>query len=126
MPPLNVLYVDDDPDIRELVSLSLELDGAIQVSTASGGRDALAQLDAGLKPDIILTDVMMPDVDGPTTLAAIRERGHLDAVPVVFLTARALESERKRFLAMGAMAVIIKPFDPTTLAAQVRRLHAQA
>ena len=126
MSVLSVLYVDDDPDIREIVALSLSLDPGFQVHTAGSGRLALDLLDQGLTPDVILTDVMMPDLDGPATLAAVRERPPLDQTPVIFITARALESERDRFLALGAHGVISKPFDPVALARQVRELLGAA
>src|SRR6202011_1036303 len=88
-------------------------------SCASGG-DALPAT-ADWAPDLILLDVMMPDMDGPMTLARLQERPQTAAVPVVFMTARAQASELERFLSLGAAGVIAKPFDPMTLAALVRR-----
>lgn len=119
---LKVLYVDDDPDIREIVSLSLGLDPGFSVETADSGSSALAAIDAGLTPDVIVTDVMMPVMDGPATLAEIRRRPHLQATPVIFLTARAQAKERTRFIELGAADVITKPFDPTTLAKELRSI----
>jgi CheY-like chemotaxis protein len=82
-----VLYVETRPDIREVATLSLEIDPLISVTSFDGGGAALAALDAGLRPDVILLDVMMPGMDGPATLSGIRERSAgLD--PVVFITAR--------------------------------------
>ena len=68
------------------------------------------------RPDVILLDVMMPGMDGPTTLAGLRQQPELAGVPVVFITARTQVHEIERFLALGAVAIITKPFDPMTLA----------
>ena len=124
MNALSVLYVDDDPDIREVAALSLGLDGQIKTKTAESGASALAILDGGLVPDAILLDVMMPDLDGPATLGQIRQRPHLADVPVIFITARALGHEQARLLAQGAKAIIVKPFDPISLARRVREVLA--
>lgn len=121
MSPLKILYVDDEPDIREVATLSLEMDPDMEVRTAASAEEALALLDAGAwTPDLFLLDVMMPGTDGPTLLAAIRERPPFDAAPAVFITARAQRQESERLLSLGAIAVIAKPFDPMTLASEVK------
>jgi CheY-like chemotaxis protein len=122
---LKVFYVDDEPDIREVAVMSLELDPEIEVRTASSGREALAQLD-GLRwrPDVLLLDVMMPEMDGPTLLARIREQTALAEVPAIFITARAQVHELDRFRAAGAAGVIHKPFDPMTLPDALRSVLA--
>jgi two-component system OmpR family response regulator len=118
---LKVLYVDDEADIREVAAMSLEMDPGMEVRTAQSGADALALLDAGdWTPDVLLLDVMMPAMDGPTLLKAIRTRRALDGAPAIFITARAQQQERERFIAAGAVGVIAKPFDPLTLAREVR------
>jgi CheY-like chemotaxis protein len=117
---VRVLHVDDEPDIREVVEISLGLDPAFAVRSCASGGDAIAAT-ADWSPDLILLDVMMPDMDGPMTLARLRERPQTATVPVVFMTARAQASELDRFLSLGAAGVIAKPFDPMTLAALVRR-----
>lgn len=117
---LNVLHVDDEPDIREVAAFALEMDPEIVVRSAGSGREALALLDAGVVADVIVLDVMMPELDGPGTLAQLRLRPGLERTPVIFMTARAQSHELDRFLSLGATAVIIKPFDPMTLARQVR------
>lgn len=122
MQKLSVIYVDDDPDIREVALLSLELDGAIETRIAESGAQALAILDSGFMPDAILLDVMMPALDGPSTLLQIRERpGHV-ATPVIFITARAMREEQARLMALGAKGVITKPFDPMSFAQRVREV----
>jgi two-component system OmpR family response regulator len=120
MGSVRVLHVDDEPDIREVVEISLGLDPAFAVRSCASGGDALTAT-TDWAPDLILLDVMMPDMDGPMTLARLRERPQTAAVPVVFMTARAQASELDRFLSLGAAGVIAKPFDPMTLAALVRR-----
>jgi two-component system, OmpR family, response regulator len=114
-----VLYVDDEPDIREIAELSLSLDPGFDVRTAASGEEALA-LVAAWQPDVILLDVMMPVMDGPAVLAELREREV--RTPVVFVTARAQRSEMQSFATLDAKGVLAKPFDPVTLAAQVRAL----
>jgi two-component system, OmpR family, response regulator len=115
-----VLYVDDEADIREVVEIALGLDPAFEVRSCACGGDAVAAV-AEWPPDIVLLDVIMPGMDGPATLARLREHRDTAKVPVVFLTARAESSERRRLLALGAAGVIAKPFDPMMLAALVRR-----
>ena len=120
MSALRVLHVDDEPDIRELVEISLGLDPELCVKSCASGNDALATA-AEWSPDVILMDVMMPVMDGPQTLSHLREREKTAAIPVVFMTARAQMRELTHFLSLGAAGVIPKPFDPMTLADAVRR-----
>lgn len=115
---LQVLYVDDEPDLREVAAMSLELDPELEVRCCASGAEALKVLETWV-PDLILMDMMMPGMDGPTTHAKIAEY-HGNTIPVVYFTARAEASERARLLALGARGVIAKPFDPMSLAAQVR------
>ena len=122
---LKILHVDDEPDIREVAALSLEMDADVEVRSAASGDEALEVLGAGLRPDVILLDVMMPRLDGPGTLAQLRTLPGLEATPVIFMTARAQAHEHGRFIDLGAIGVIVKPFDPMTLARQVRDLLVQ-
>ncbi len=117
---LRILHVDDEPDIREVAALSLSIDPDMDVRSASSGHEALSMLAGDWQPDIILLDVMMPDLDGPGTLERLRAVAGYEATPVIFMTARAQSHEQSRFLDLGAIAVIIKPFDPMMLAGQVR------
>lgn len=125
-PPLKVLYVDDEPDIREVGAMALELDGSMEVSTACSGPEALALLEDGLRPDVILLDVMMPGMDGPGVLAELKKRPEPAQVPVIFITARAQAHELARFVSLGAIGVITKPFDPMTLSIELRAVLARA
>jgi CheY-like chemotaxis protein len=116
--PKRILIVDDDGDIREVAALSLETMAGHKVITADSGRAALA-LAASEQPDAILLDVMMPDMDGPTTFQKLQSQPSTAGIPVVFLTAKVQPSERARFANLGAAAVLSKPFDPLTLAADL-------
>lgn len=120
---LKLLYVDDDDAIRELVTYCLALDPDIEVTTVGSGAEALQVLGAAAF-EVVLLDVMMPELDGPGVLAAMRQRVTDKIPPVIFVTARALPEERQRLLDLGAAGVIIKPFDPMTFASDVRRILA--
>lgn len=122
---MRILYVDDEADIREIVSMSLSLDPDITVETVSSGAEALAAVRKSL-PDVILLDVMMPEMDGPMTLFRLRERPESRGVPVVFMTARTQGREIQRFKELGALGVIAKPFDPIALASDLKALLAGA
>jgi two-component system OmpR family response regulator len=116
-----VLYVDDEPDIREVVELSLGLIENVQVVTCESGKQALGVL-PDVRPDLVLLDVMMPDLDGPGTLKAMRAHPALKHIPVVFMTAKAMPQEVAKFRELGAASVIAKPFDPMTLGEQVLKI----
>ena len=118
-----ILHVDDDPDIRTLVEFSLQLDPRLAVTSCSSGEEALLA-SANLTPDLILCDVMMPRMDGPTLLARVRENSEMADTPFVFMTARAQTVEVDKLKSLGAAGLIAKPFDPMKLASMVRdHLH---
>jgi CheY-like chemotaxis protein len=119
MTPIRILHVDDEPDIREVIEISLSLDPGFTLRSCGSGAEALA-VAVYWNPDIILLDVMMPVMDGPATLKRLRENPVTADIPVIFMTARAQSREVDRFRALGAIGVIAKPFDPMTLAASVR------
>ena len=116
---IRVLYIDDEPDIREIAELALSLDPEFQVRTCASGSEGIVQIAERL-PDVILLDVMMPGMDGPETLAKIRHISGAATIPVIFITARAQQSEIQNFAMLDAAGVIAKPFDPLTLADRVR------
>ena len=120
MTAIRVLHVDDEPDIREVVEVSLGLDPDFTVQGCKSGKEALA-VAAAWRPDIILLDVMMPGLDGPATLAQLRQNAETAHFPVVFMTARTRARETDRFRSLGAVGVIPKPFDPMTLAVSLRK-----
>jgi CheY-like chemotaxis protein len=118
MRPKHILLVDDEDDIREVAALSLEAVGGWRVSSASDGASGvdMARADA---PDAILLDVMMPGLDGPATVARLREDPLTRDIPVILLTAKAQTSDRRRFAELGVAGTLTKPFDPMTLTDQI-------
>lgn len=114
-----ILLVEDNPDIRTIVKAALEMVGGFEVHACATGAEALAAV-AGFAPQLILLDVMMPDLDGPGVLARLRERPDVAGIPVVFLTAKATKDEVQRLRALGAADVLTKPFDPMTLHEKVK------
>jgi two-component system, OmpR family, response regulator len=110
----SVLYVDDDPDICAVVHAALGCVAGLNVHTAGSGEQAI-DLAYELRPDLILMDVMMPGLDGPSTLKRMREHPLLAGIPVIFLTAKVRPAEVAHFLQLGAIGVIGKPFDPLKL-----------
>lgn len=117
MSKLCILHVDDDENIRALTALAFDLGGEAEVHSAVSGAEALRLLTDGLRPDLLLLDVMMPDMDGPTLLGEIR--GTSTSTPAIFMTAQTQDHEIARLLGLGAIGVVIKPFDPLVLGAQV-------
>jgi CheY-like chemotaxis protein len=120
-----ILLVEDNADIRTIVKAALETVGGYEVHACESGTEALAAV-AGFAPQLILLDVMMPDLDGPGVLARLRERPECAAIPVVFLTAKATKDEVQRLRALGAADVLTKPFDPMTLHEKVMASWAAA
>ena len=119
-----ILHVDDDPLMRDVVELALGFDAEFVVMSCEGGEQALAAV-PGWQPDLIILDVLMPGMDGPALLARLRADPATAKIPVIFITGRAPPAERERLLALGAVAVIAKPFYPVKLAETVRR-HLQS
>jgi two-component system OmpR family response regulator len=119
-----ILYVEDDPDIQAIAVMVLETINGFTLETCNGGRDALDKAVA-FKPDLILLDVMMPGMDGPETLKGLRNFPELTNTPVVFMTAKVQPQEIAGYLKLGAVGVIAKPFDPMTLAQQLRDIWAK-
>ena len=117
----SLLYVDDDPDIREIVQLALSLDGTLRVMTTDGGERALVKMRVE-KPDLVVLDVMMPAMDGPSILLRMRADPELRHIPVIFMTAKANAQEAARYRELSAIGVIAKPFDPMSLGGQVKAL----
>lgn len=120
-----VMLVDDEVDIRTIGEMALESVGKWEVVAAASGEEAL-ELAAKERPDVILLDVMMPKMDGPTTFARLREQADTANTPVIFMTAKVQKQEVARYLDLGASGVIAKPFDPMTLPDEIRRTLARA
>ena len=113
-----ILIIDDEPDIREVAQVSLELVGHHEVFTAGSGHEGLEAARTH-QPDAILLDVTMPDLDGPSTLAELRADPATREIPVVFLTAKTQSAERAQLAQLGAAGILTKPFDPMKLADQL-------
>ncbi|WP_448561265.1 response regulator [Trichothermofontia sp.] len=122
IPPLHrILLVEDDPDIQVVARLSLESVGRFAVQVCSSGQEAIATAPHFL-PDLILLDVMMPDMDGLTTLQALRQIPALTVTPVVILSARVQTHEVTHYRELGALEVVAKPFDPMELPTTIRQI----
>jgi DNA-binding response OmpR family regulator len=120
---VRILVVDDDPTILRLLQINLEMEGH-EVLTAEDGHAALATLRQEA-PEVVLLDVMMPGLDGWQVCEQIRADATIAATPVVFLSARAQDSDRDRGTEAGADAYVTKPFDPMALVELVERLAAE-
>ena len=114
-----ILYVEDDPDVQALVKIALEMIGGFTLLCCSSGKQALEPQSLQFVPQLLLLDVMMPDMDGPTTLAKLREIPELQNTPVIFMTAKVQRSEILYYQSLGALGVIAKPFDPMLLSTQI-------
>lgn len=121
--PRHLLLIDDDDDIREVASLSLEMTQGWTIRTANGGLAGIA-VAGTCTPDAILLDVMMPDMDGPDTLRVLQSQEATKAIPVIFLTAKVQAADRESFMRLGVRGIIAKPFDPITLGEQINALLA--
>ena len=117
-----VLIVEDGPDIQMLSEIALRDVGHMEVQIANDGVEALAIL-RSWQPDLVLMDVMMPNMTGPEALTAIQNNPDTQHIPVVFMTAKSEREELSEYLAMGAKHVIMKPFDPMELAEEVTRIY---
>lgn len=116
-----LLIIDNEPYIQEVAQICLETTAGWQVLKASSGAEGL-DVAATAKPDAILLDVMMPDMDGPTTFERLQANPVTKGIPVILLTAKIQASDRKRYSELGLKAAIAKPFDPLTLSAQIAEI----
>lgn len=117
---MKLLYVEDEADIREIAEFSLE-DEDFDIVFCESGEQAVEKA-GDFQPEVILLDVMMPGMDGPTTLKNLRKLPGLETTPVIFLTAKVQPNEIQNFIALGAIDVIPKPFDPMNLANQIHEI----
>jgi two-component system, OmpR family, alkaline phosphatase synthesis response regulator PhoP len=120
----HILLVDDEADIREVAALSLQALGGWRVSSAGGGSEAIA-IAHTQRPDAILLDVMMPELDGPTTLERLRADPQTRRIPVIFLTAKAQSADQRGLARLGVSGVLTKPFDPVTLSDHITAILAR-
>ena len=116
-----ILYVEDEPNIQEVARMALEMVGGFTVTICSSGEEALATAPE-FDPDLLLLDVMMPGMDGPTTLVELHKISALAAKPAIFMTAKVQPHEVAEYKELGAIDVIPKPFDPMTLSASIQEI----
>ena len=116
-----VLVVDDEEDIREVAAASLELTAGWEIRQAGSGTEGV-EMASSWKPDAVLLDVMMPDMDGPAAFARLQSDDRTTNIPVVFLTAKVQASDRHRYTCLGVKGVIAKPFDPLGLAGRMSEI----
>ena len=122
-PLVRILYVEDEPDIRAVAQMALEAVGGFAVIACASGAEALVAAPTAAA-DLLLLDVMMPGMDGPSTLKALRALPASANTPVIFMTAKVQAAEIAQYRELGALDVIHKPFDPMELSAQISRIWA--
>jgi len=119
-----ILCIDDDPDILAITQIALEVLGGYTLRTCTGGDEGIRQ-SADWQPDLIICDVMMPELDGMATLKLLRENRSTAQIPLVFLTARVEKAEMEEYRRLGADGVIEKPFDVEALPNEVQNVWKQ-
>ena len=123
-PLTRICYVEDDEDIQRIVRMTLERVGKMTVEVVGDPTLAIEAM-AAFKPDMVMLDWMMPKMDGPTLFRQMKLRPETSALPVVFITAKASQSDLNELLAMGAVGAISKPFSPKDLPDQLRAIWAK-
>ncbi|SDI39198.1 response regulator [Lutimaribacter saemankumensis] len=119
-----VMFVEDDPDMFPLIELSLSQLGGLKAFGFMSGAEAI-EAAAEINPQFILLDVMMPVMDGPTTLAKLREIRGFEGKPAAFLTAKVNPADVEYLRSLDVVKVFSKPFDPVSLPKEIRRLWAE-
>jgi two-component system OmpR family response regulator len=121
MSGLKILYVEDEPDIRALGAIAMESMGGFNVRVCDSGVEAIAAA-TEFAPQLIILDVMMPGMTGPETLTSLRALPATANTPAIFMTAKSQADDIGQFMAMGAIGVIPKPFDPMSMAGEIQAL----
>lgn len=116
-----IICIDDENDILELTKMCLESVGGFEVNACHGGAEGIEAARVFM-PDLITVDMMMPEMDGQGTLAALRADPSLAHIPVVFMTARVQQNEVEEYKAAGAAGVIAKPFDPMEISNEIQKI----
>lgn len=119
-----ILYCEDEPDIQTIVQMALEMIGGFNVCICSSGQEAIAAA-PNFQPQLVLLDVMMPEMDGPTTFQELKKHVEMENIPVIFMTAKAMVDEILELKRLGAADVIPKPFDPMSLPDKIREIWIQ-
>lgn len=116
----NILYAEDEPDIQEIAKIALEDVGGFSVTYCNNGIEILEKIKI-MTPDLFLLDVMMPEMDGPTTLQELRKLSQFSHTPAIFMTAKVQPDELELYKNLGVLEVISKPFDPMKLAETIQK-----
>ena len=122
---MKVLIIDDEEDTRSICSMSLGLIDGAEVFEAASGKEGIAKA-ADYSPDVIILDLLMPEMDGAETLRGLRKNPDTAKIPVIFLTTKGMFSEFDSLKSLGALAVLAKPFDPTKIGSQIQEILATA
>ena len=120
----HITCVEDDPDIRAIIQLSLADIGGLSVTLFESGAEAVKKI-VPSKTQLIMLDMMMPGMDGLETLSELRKNSDLERTPTVFMTAKAQPNEVSIYKAAGAVDVIVKPFNPMSLAEKIKEIWRQ-
>ena len=118
---MKILIIDDEDDIRCVCSLSLSMIGGVDVIEADGGHEGIEKAIAE-RPDAVLLDMIMPDMDGSATITALKKNPQTAGIPVIFLTTRTLSIDFAKMRNLGAAGWVIKPFDPLTITDQIKEM----
>lgn len=113
-----ILYAEDEPDVQTVVELTIQSMSNYDIKICNNGKELLETVE-DYNPDLILLDVMMPEMDGPTTFKNLQENDKVKNIPVIFMTAKAQTHEVENFKNSGIIGVITKPFDPLQLCADI-------
>lgn len=116
-----IMYAEDEPDIRMIVQVAIEATSPCQIAFAENGQDLLDKVE-DFMPDLIMLDVMMPEMDGPTALKKLRENPATKDIPVIFMTAKAQVHELEELKSLGVVDVLTKPFDPIQLYTNIKEI----
>ena len=116
-----ILYVEDDPSVQAVVKIALINIGKFDIRACWNGKEALEQIDDYM-PDLIFSDVMMPELDGIMMLKLLRKNPKYDDITLIFISARAQQHEIEEYIRLGAAAVFAKPFNPLTLSDDIREI----
>lgn len=119
--PQKILYVEDDKDIQVIGKMTLETFGNFEVILCDSGKEALEKI-KNVKPDLVLMDIMMPEMDGISTMQEFKKDLEISDIPVIFMTAKAQVHEVEKYNKMGVAGVIIKPFEPVSLCSQINQI----
>lgn len=119
-----ILYAEDEPDVQIIVEMIIQSMSDYEIKICSNGRELLECVE-NYDPDLILLDVMMPEMDGPTTFKNLQLNEKTKKIPIIFMTAKAQTHEVKLFKETGVIGVITKPFDPVMLCSNITEIWEQ-